>query len=64
MASFPADASTTTLREEAELEVLSFRVGAKYAFLIYRRPDGIFAAALAREMGVWRLISATPNPLN
>lgn len=64
MASFAADASPATLREEAEIEVLSFRVGKKYAFLIYRRPDGIFATALTREGGDWKLISVTPNPLS
>jgi hypothetical protein len=64
MASFAADASTATLREEAEIEVLSFRVGDKYTFLIYRRPDGIFATALSREGGAWKLISVTPNPLS
>lgn len=63
MASFAADASTTTLREEAEIEILSFRIGDKYAFLIYRRPDGIFATALTREGGNWKLISVTPNPI-
>lgn len=63
MASFAADASTAVLREEAEIEVLSFRVGDRYAFLIYRRPDGIFALALTREDGEWKLISVGPNPL-
>jgi hypothetical protein len=63
MASFAADASPATLREEAEIEVLSFRVGDKYTFLIYRRPDGIFATALSREGGQWKLISVTPNPI-
>jgi len=64
MASFAADASPATLREEAEIEVLSFRLGKGYAFLIYRRPDGIFATALTRESGAWRLISVTPNPIS
>jgi hypothetical protein len=64
MASFAADASPSTLREEAEIEVLSFRVGGRYAFLIYRRPDGIFATALTQEGGAWKLISVTPNPLS
>jgi hypothetical protein len=63
MASFAADASPATLREEAEIEVLSFRVGDKYTFLIYRRPDGIFATVLTREAGAWKLISVTPNPI-
>ncbi len=64
MASFAADASPAILREEANIEVLSFRVGDKYTFLIYRRPDGIFATALTQEGGAWRLISVTPNPLS
>ncbi len=64
MASFAANASTTVLREEAEVHVLSFRVGKKYAFLIYRRPDGIFATALTHEGGSWKLISVTPNSLS
>lgn len=63
MASFAADASPAVLEEEAEIEVLSFRVGDKYTFLIYRRPDGIFATALSREGGKWKLISVTPNPI-
>ena len=65
MASFAANAEDSVLREEAEIEVLSFRVGKQYAFLIYRRPDRrIYATALAREAGAWRLISVTPNPIN
>jgi hypothetical protein len=63
MVSFAADASTATLREEAEIEVLSLRIGDEYAFLVYRRPDGIFAIALTREDGEWKLISVGPNPL-
>jgi hypothetical protein len=63
MASFAADAEDAALREEAEIEVLSFRVDDEYAFLIYRRPDGIFATALTREAGAWKLISVTPNPI-
>lgn len=64
MRSFASDASTAALREEAEIEILSFRVGPKYAFLIYRRPDGVYATALTREGGDWKLISVTPNPLS
>jgi hypothetical protein len=63
MVSFAADARTSVLQEEAQIEVLSFRVGHRYAFLIYRRSDGIFATALSRESGHWKLISVTPNPL-
>ncbi len=62
MESFARGASTATLREEAEIEVLSLRVGVKYAFLIYRRPEGIYATALTRD-GPWRLLSVTPNPV-
>lgn len=61
MASFAAKASTATLAEEA---VLSFRVGGKYAFLIYRRPDGVWATALAREASAWKIVTVTPNPLS
>jgi hypothetical protein len=63
MASFAANAEGSVLREEAQIEVLSFRVGKRYAFLIYRRPDGIFATALAREAGAWKLLTVTPSPL-
>ena len=63
MASFAAHAQTSVLEEEARIAVLSFRVGGKYAFLIYRRPDGIWATALTREAGNWKLVSVTPAPV-
>jgi hypothetical protein len=63
MASFAADASPATLREEADIDVLSLRVGKGFAFLIYRRPDGVWATALTREDSSWRVITATPNPI-
>lgn len=63
MASFAAHASPAALREEAQIEVLSFRVGRRYTFLIYRRPDGVFAMPLAREGGRLKLLLATPEPL-
>lgn len=61
MSSFAAKAQTSVLREEAQIEVLSFRVGPTYAFLIYRRPDGIFATALSGEGGKWKVVSVTPS---
>ena len=63
MRSFAAGASSALLAEEAEIDVLSFRVGSRYAFVIYRRPDGIFATALTREAGRWKLITVTPTPV-
>ena len=63
MASAAIDASNATLRGEAAIAVLSFRIGAHYAFLIYRRPDGFFATALTRASGRWKLVSVTPNPI-
>jgi hypothetical protein len=53
-------ASSAILAEEAEIQVLSFRVGAKYAFLIYRRPDGVYATALNEEGGAWKVVSVGP----
>jgi hypothetical protein len=63
MRSFAAEASPGVLAEEAEIEVLSLRQGTRYAFLIYRRPDGIFAIPLTREGGGWRLVLVTPTPV-
>lgn len=63
MASFARNARRSVLREEAEIDVLSFRVGSRYAFLIYRRPDGLYAMALTREGGEWKLVTVSPNPL-
>jgi hypothetical protein len=63
MGSFAADASTAVLEEEAEIEVLSFRIGDKYTFLIYRRPDGVYANGLVRKAGRWKLLLVTPTLL-
>jgi hypothetical protein len=64
MESLAAQIPTHDLAEETHIEVLSFRVGGDYAFLIYRRPDHrIWATALTRERGKWKIISVTPNPL-
>jgi hypothetical protein len=64
MASFAKEASGAVLREEARIEVLSLRIGPRFAFLIYRRPDqSVWATALAREGGGWRVLSVTPAPL-
>jgi hypothetical protein len=64
MASFAARARDSVLREEAEIEVLSLRVGRGHAFLIYRRPDGVWATALTREGGRWKVLTPTPNPIS
>jgi hypothetical protein len=64
MASFAARAAPQVLREEAQMEVLSFRVARSGAFLIYRRDDGVWATALMREGGGWRVFSVTPEQLD
>jgi hypothetical protein len=64
MASFAAEASGAVLREEAQIEVLSLRVGPRFAFLIYRRPDrSVWATALERGGGGWKVLSVTPAAL-
>jgi hypothetical protein len=64
MASFAAHAQTSVLQEEADINVLSFRVGHGYAFLIYHRPgDKVYAAVLTREGGTWKIVSVTPSPV-
>jgi hypothetical protein len=68
MESFAQGADIATLRREAEIEVLSVRVGPHmdrlYAFVIYGRFDGIWATALAREAGRWRIVTVTPVQLS
>jgi hypothetical protein len=52
---------------EANIDyVLSLRVGEGHAFLIYTRPDAnkIYASALAREDGTWKVISVGPTVLS
>jgi hypothetical protein len=63
MTSFAAGAAPATLRREARIDVLSLRRGGGYAFLIYRRPDGVYATALTREGSGWKIVSATPAPV-
>jgi len=64
MAYFAKDANPAILREEAQIEVLSLRVDPPIAFLIYRRSDqSIWATALEREGGEWKVISVTPAPV-
>jgi hypothetical protein len=63
METFASRASDATLAREADTTVLSFRVGGGYAFLIYRRPDGIYAMPLVPEDGTWRLFLVTANPV-
>jgi hypothetical protein len=49
---------------EADIEVLSFRIGEENAFLIYNGSDDkAYANALIRESDTWKLISAAPTPL-
>lgn len=63
MRAYSSRASTRALSAEAEIDVLSFRRGGGYGFLIYRRDDGVFATALDRDDGGWKIISVTPNPI-
>jgi len=59
-----APRSTATLAREAQIVLLSLRVGPEFkTFLIYRRPDGIYAMPLTREDDEWRLYLATPTPV-
>lgn len=60
---FAKDADPVTLRKEAQIEVLSLRLDSRFAFLIYRRPDGIWAMALEREGGKWKVTSVAPAPV-
>jgi hypothetical protein len=50
---------------EAEItEVLSLRLGGGRAFLIYARPNAkIYATALSREGGAWKVVSVGPTLL-
>jgi hypothetical protein len=63
MAFFAKDADPAVLREGAQIEVLSLRLDPRIAFLIYRRPDGIWATALEREADRWKIVSVTPAPV-
>lgn len=64
MEALTARAPSSALAGEARIEALSFRVGRKYAFLIYRRPEGkVYAMPLLREGGKWKLGLLTPTPL-
>lgn len=51
---------------EAEVrDVLSLRVGGGHAFLIYTRPGGeVYATALGREGGAWKVISVGQTALD
>jgi hypothetical protein len=60
LAFFAKDADPATLRSEAQVEVLSLRIDPRNAFLIYRRPDGVWATALERGGEGWRIVSVTP----
>lgn len=46
-------------------EVLSLRVGGGHAFLIYTRLEGkVYATALSREDGAWKIVSVGPTALS
>lgn len=64
MESFATDASDASLAQEADIDVLSARIGGGYAFVIYRRSGGVYAMPLVPEDGTWRLLLVTPNPLS
>lgn len=63
---FTEQAPDRALQEEAEIEVLSFRSGGGFGFLIYeRRDDGkVYATAVKPEEGEWKIVSVTPNPIS
>jgi hypothetical protein len=63
MASSAADGTSAPDPQEAVFRVLSLRVGDGYAFLIYRRSDGIFATALIPEGNSFEVLSVTPTPI-
>lgn len=65
MEAFFGEAPEQALREETEIDVLSFRAGGDFGFLIYERPDGkVYATAVEPKGGGWKLISVTPQPLS
>jgi hypothetical protein len=52
------------VRESEIVDVLSLRVGGGRAFLIYTRPGGkVYATALIREAGAWKVVSVSPATL-
>lgn len=62
---FTERASARAPKRKAEIEVLSFRIGGGYGFLIYRRPDGkVYATAVEPEASEWKIVSVTPNPIS
>jgi hypothetical protein len=58
--------SADAFDHEAEIRrVLSLRVGARRAFLIYTRPRGkVYVTALRHEGGAWKVISVGPTVLD
>lgn len=65
MEAFFGEAPERALRAETEIDVLSFRAGGGFGFLIYERPDGkVYATAVEPRGGEWKLISVTPQPLS
>lgn len=65
MAAFASGVPASAFAEEANIvDVLSLRVGEEHAFLIYTRPDGnVYATAITREGGGWKIISVGPTQL-
>jgi hypothetical protein len=52
------------IRESKVADVLSLRIGGGRAFLIYVRPGGkVYATALTREGGAWKVVSVSPTLL-
>jgi hypothetical protein len=66
MGKMAAGVPARAFADEAEiLHVLSLRVGGGHAFLIYTRPGGkVYATALGREGGAWKVISVGPTALS
>ena len=65
MARLAAGTPARAFAEEARIEkILSLRIGGGNAFLIYTRREGeVYATALGREEGAWKVISVGPTPL-
>jgi hypothetical protein len=66
MEAFASRVPSSAFKREAQIaDVLSLRVGRGTAFLIYTRPDGpkVYANALGREGGTWKVVSIGPTAL-
>lgn len=59
-----AVASPSALARSAKIKVISFRVEAGRAFILYRNADGATTASpMVREHGGWRIASLSAVPL-